>query len=246
MIECLLLAAAVLIGMRHRPAALRLARITGPAASSTGAAGNTASALTTDSGSAKGGFGSGLPSSAEFSTASPSMTGALGSAVGRARVVVKRIAGSRRSRVVDEGAQAATWDLLAACLSSGMAVPAAIRAVAADLPERAGQALRDTADLLALGGDPVDAWSVALDCPATAGLARGARRTARSGAALAAVARALAAEARERTGEAAEARAQRAAVLVSGPLALCFLPAFLCLGVVPIVLGLAGVLSNHI
>lgn len=152
----------------------------------------------------------------------------------------------RRSKQVDEGAQAATWDLLAACLSSGMAVPAAIRAVAADLPEPAGQALRDTADLLALGGDPVEAWSLALECPATAGLARGARRTARSGAALAGVARALAAEVRERTGEAAEARAQRAAVVISGPLALCFLPAFLCLGVVPIVLGLAGVLSNHV
>lgn len=127
-----------------------------------------------------------------------------------------------------------------------MAVPAAIRAVAADLPERAGRALRDTADLLALGGDPVDAWALALECPETAGLARGARRTARSGAALAGVARALAADARARTGEAAEARAQRASVLISGPLALCFLPAFLCLGVVPIVLGLAGVLSNHL
>lgn len=152
----------------------------------------------------------------------------------------------RRSKRVDEGAQAATWDLLAACLSSGMAVPAAIRAVAADLPDPAGQALRDTADLLALGGDPVEAWSLALECPATAGLARGARRTARSGAALAGVARALAADVRERTGEAAEARAQRAAVVISGPLALCFLPAFLCLGVVPIVLGLAGVLSNRV
>ncbi|MGH3861714.1 type II secretion system F family protein [Actinokineospora sp.] len=149
-------------------------------------------------------------------------------------------------RAADHGAHAATWDLLAGCLSSGMAVPAAIRAVAVDLPELTGQVLRDTADLLALGGDPVEAWSLALECPATAGLARGARRTARSGAALAGVARALAADARARTGEAAEARAQRAAVLISGPLALCFLPAFLCLGVVPIVLGLAGVLSNHL
>ncbi len=152
----------------------------------------------------------------------------------------------RRVRAADHGAHAATWDLLAGCLSSGMAVPAAIRAVAVDLPELTGQVLRDTADLLALGGDPVEAWSLALECPATAGLARGARRTARSGAALAGVARALAADARARSGEAAEARAQRAAVLISGPLALCFLPAFLCLGVVPIVLGLAGVLSNHL
>jgi hypothetical protein len=50
----------------------------------------------------------------------------------------------------------------------------------------------------------------------------------------------LAADLRARAADEAEARAQRAAVLVAGPLALCFLPAFLCLGVVPVVLGLAG------
>ncbi|MGQ0841579.1 type II secretion system F family protein [Actinokineospora sp.] len=143
----------------------------------------------------------------------------------------------------DDLALAATWDLLAACLRAGLPVPAAIRAVATDLPERPAIALRDTADLLALGGDPVQAWSGALDCPETAALARGARRTARSGAALAGVARSLAAAVRERAEDAAEARAQRAAVLISGPLGLCFLPAFVCLGVLPVVIGLAGQLS---
>ncbi len=148
-----------------------------------------------------------------------------------------------RPTATNELALAATWDLLAACLSAGMPVPAAIRAVAADLPLGAGSALRDTADLLALGGDPVQAWSVALDCPDTTALARGARRTARSGAALAGVARALAVTVRERAGDAAEARAQRAAVLITGPLGLCFLPAFLCLGIVPVVIGLASRLA---
>ena len=42
----------------------------------------------------------------------------------------------------------------------------------------------------------------------------------------------------------AEAKAQKAAVAVAAPLALCFLPAFLCLGVVPVVLGLAGQFLN--
>ena len=37
----------------------------------------------------------------------------------------------------------------------------------------------------------------------------------------------------------AEARAQRAAVLITAPLGLCFLPAFLVLGVAPVVIGLA-------
>jgi hypothetical protein len=38
----------------------------------------------------------------------------------------------------------------------------------------------------------------------------------------------------------AQARAQRAGVLVAGPLGLCFLPAFLVLGIAPVVIGLAG------
>jgi hypothetical protein len=41
-------------------------------------------------------------------------------------------------------------------------------------------------------------------------------------------------------GDAARAAAERAAVLIAGPLGLCYLPAFLCLGIVPVVAGLAG------
>jgi pilus assembly protein TadC len=33
---------------------------------------------------------------------------------------------------------------------------------------------------------------------------------------------------------------QRAGVRVLAPLGLCFLPAFVCLGVVPLVIGIAG------
>jgi hypothetical protein len=38
----------------------------------------------------------------------------------------------------------------------------------------------------------------------------------------------------------AQASAQRAGVLITGPLGLCFLPAFLVLGIAPVVAGLAG------
>ncbi|CRK61077.1 FIG054221: Possible conserved alanine rich membrane protein [Alloactinosynnema sp. L-07] len=151
-----------------------------------------------------------------------------------------------RAAPVDEATLAATWDLLAACLTAGMPVPTAIRAIAVDLPDQPGRALRDVAGLLAMGGDPVEAWAGALNCPQTAALARGARRTARSGAALAGVARDLAADVRARAADDAEARAQRVAVLATGPLALCFLPAFLCLGIVPVVLGMTDVLSNQL
>ena len=39
---------------------------------------------------------------------------------------------------------------------------------------------------------------------------------------------------------AAAAAAERARVLIAGPFGLCFLPAFVCLGIVPVVAGLAG------
>ncbi|HEX5400827.1 MAG TPA: type II secretion system F family protein [Pseudonocardiaceae bacterium] len=134
---------------------------------------------------------------------------------------------------------ASCWDLLAACLRGGLPVPVAVQAVAVDIPEAAANALRRTAELLALGADPVSAWAPALAEPSTAELARGARRSARSGAALASVAEGLATTVRAGADDLAEARAQRAAVAVTGPLGLCFLPAFLCIGVVPVVIGLA-------
>ena len=40
-------------------------------------------------------------------------------------------------------------------------------------------------------------------------------------------------------GDAAEATAERAGVLIAGPLALCFLPAFVVLGLLPTIAGLA-------
>ena len=138
---------------------------------------------------------------------------------------------------------AATWDLLAACLRAGLPVPAAVTAIADDLPADAGRALRATAELLAMGADPVDAWAPAMSCRHTAALARGARHTARSGTALAGVVAGLATTVRESAGDAAEARAQRAGVLIAAPLGVCFLPAFICLGIAPVVAGLADQLS---
>ena len=50
----------------------------------------------------------------------------------------------------------------------------------------------------------------------------------------------LAEQSRQDATHAAAAAAERASVLIAGPLGLCFLPAFVCLGVVPVVAGLAG------
>ncbi|MGH3521756.1 MAG: type II secretion system F family protein, partial [Mycobacterium sp.] len=74
----------------------------------------------------------------------------------------------------------------------------------------------------------------------TDALLRLARRSAASGAALADAGAELATPCRHVAAHSAGAAAERAGVLIAGPLGLCFLPAFVCLGVVPVVAGLAG------
>jgi hypothetical protein len=95
------------------------------------------------------------------------------------------------------------------------------------------------AGLLELGADPEQAWSAAARLPPLMAFARAAGRSAGTGAALARAARAEAGRLRAALADLAEARAQRAAVLVTAPLGLCFLPAFLVLGIAPVVIGLA-------
>lgn len=135
---------------------------------------------------------------------------------------------------------ASTWQLLAACLQAGVPVAQALVAVCDGLGEPAGPALRRTAQLLALGADPAHAWQPAMGCAATVRLAGAAQRSCRSGATLAESLIRLAAQERAAAREHAEARAQRAGVLIAAPLGLCFLPAFLATGVVPVLLGLAS------
>jgi hypothetical protein len=134
------------------------------------------------------------------------------------------------------------WDLLAACLRSGLPVPIAVRAVAQHMPSPAAAELSTIADRLALGADPHAAWEVPDSSPVHK-LARAARRSAHSGASLATVAQSVAAEVRAGALDLVAARGQRAGVLITGPLGLCFLPAFLALGVVPVVIGLASGLA---
>ncbi len=151
-----------------------------------------------------------------------------------------------RSGKVDPLGSASAFDLLAACLRSGLPMAAAARASAPTAPPVLCAALLRAADLLALGADAATAWERAsADAAGSAGaeevesLARMARRSARSGASLAAAVGELAAQRREAVEDAAVARAERAGVLIGGPLGLCFLPAFVCLGIVPVVIGLA-------
>ncbi len=163
--------------------------------------------------------------------------------------IATRAAERRAVPVTDPLATASTLEVLAACLRSGMAVSTAAAATAPSAPPQLSGILRRAADLLALGADPASAWSDPPPHPRRSGrcpdghceaLLRLARRSASSGAALAAGVTELAAQARDDAADEARAAAERASVLIAGPLGLCYLPAFLCLGIVPVVAGLAG------
>ncbi|MFF9068416.1 type II secretion system F family protein [Streptomyces sp. NPDC014891] len=130
-------------------------------------------------------------------------------------------------------------DLLAACASAGAGPGEAAEAVGRSLGGPLGERLTRTAAELRLGGEPAEVWRRFGALPGAAGLARCLERAGSSGAPAAeAVARHAAAlrSARART---AATRARRAQVLISGPVGLCFLPAFLAVGVAPVVIGLA-------
>lgn len=164
------------------------------------------------------------------------------------RRVTRRAKGVRRAvargPVGDSGrdpfAVASALDVMAVCLSAGMTVAAAAAATADFAPPSLALVLRRASDLLGLGARPETAWRISdgdEDCIA---LARLARRSAESGSALAQGIAELAEKQRRDATHAAAAAAERAGVLIAGPLGLCFLPAFVCLGIVPVVAGLAG------
>lgn len=174
---------------------------------------------------------------AVFSSAGPSTVRA------RATLPTRRPQAARpTTRRPDPLAIASSLDVLSVCLAAGMAVSTAAAATAPSAPPKLGQILGRAADLLALGADPAVAWSAppgVADAQIDA-LLRLARRSSASGAALADAVAGLAAQCRQDAVHTAAATAERAGVLIAGPLGLCFLPAFVCLGVVPVIAGLAG------
>jgi pilus assembly protein TadC len=142
----------------------------------------------------------------------------------------------------DPLAVASSLDVFAACLSAGMAVAGAARATAPFAPRPLADVLGRAADLLALGSDPTTAWSSlgATGDDHVDALCRLARRSASSGMALAQAVLELADQSRSDAADSATSAGERASVLIAGPLGVCYLPAFVCLGIVPVVAGLAG------
>ncbi len=128
--------------------------------------------------------------------------------------------------------------LLGACLRAGAAPSVAIRTVAGALPGAVAEEFAAAAARLDLGADPAEVWNdVASEGP-LAPLGRALGRAYRTGAPVTDAIDRLSDDLRDAVASRAAARARTVEVRTAAPLGVCFLPAFLLLGVVPMTVGL--------
>ena len=134
-------------------------------------------------------------------------------------------------------------DLLASCVAGGAPPTTAAGAVGVAVAGPVGARLAAVAAALDVGSPPGEAWALlagaATDDP-LGPAARALARAADGGAPVAQAVSRLAADARADAAARGEEAARRVGVLAVAPLGLCFLPAFVLLGVVPVVVGLAA------
>jgi pilus assembly protein TadC len=149
-----------------------------------------------------------------------------------------RAARLRRERIDRDRVLAA--DLLAACLAAGASLIDAATAVADALGGPVSHELRPVIGAIRLGAAPATAWLGLCREPGLAPLGRACARAVETGAPLAETIARLADDQRAERRLAGAEAARRAGVAATAPLGLCFLPAFLLLGVVPVLLGIAG------
>lgn len=157
-----------------------------------------------------------------------------------ARTPVDRLAATRRpEEPANEVEIAVVLDLLDAASAGGAGLPRVLEAVGAAVGGERGRALDRAARALLLGAEWTEAWPDA----AAAGLDRvtGALRPAwQDGVPVGRLLRAAAEDARrERTARATAAAARLGTRLVL-PLGVCHLPAFLLVGVVPVLASMAA------
>jgi Flp pilus assembly protein TadB len=158
-----------------------------------------------------------------------------------ARVLVRlepRAVRQRRARIVADLPVAI--DLLAACLQGGGTWHESVETVAAAIGGPLGEELARVAARIRLGVDPAEEWLGLAREPVMAPLGRAAARAAVGGVPIAATLARLARDQRRKARIAASDRARTAGVRSVAPLGLCFLPAFVLLGVVPAIAGMAS------
>jgi Flp pilus assembly protein TadB len=131
----------------------------------------------------------------------------------------------------------AALDLLAACLAAGRPPGEALAAVTDAVGGPVAAELSIVSARLALGADPVAVWDGLTAHPVLAPLGRTMVRALETGAPVAdGISRLVDDQRRNRRWD-AEQRARSVGVQAAAPLALCFLPAFIAVGIVPTIAG---------
>ncbi|MFT4215570.1 MAG: type II secretion system F family protein [Micropruina sp.] len=169
-----------------------------------------------------------------------------GPVAGRPSRLGLRVAARRRSSGAGARAELASalpviCAQLAVCLEAGLPLRGAVAALAEGLDGAPAAALRRLDAAVRLGVPEDTAWAELAEAhPALACLVRELRHASSSGVSLGPLLRRHAREAQEAVRGAAQSRARQAGVGIVLPLVACFLPAFLLVGVVPIVGGVLG------
>lgn len=136
-------------------------------------------------------------------------------------------------------------DLLAATLASGASMTSAVDAVRHAVGEPAAQTLARVDRALVLGTPMAQVWSTAHAEPAFARIAAAFERSSQSGAPVAELLIGVASDERRTKRRTVEVAARGAGVRSVMPLAACYLPAFMLMGVIPVVASMATSLFNN-
>lgn len=173
------------------------------------------------------------------------VSGPLGLVVGLVVAVVAWVAigrtdppGLRRRRGACARQLPLLVDLFGIALAAGAAPANALGAARAALPGPAADRLAEVQAQLALGVDPEPVWGALVADPALAPLGRAMARAQASGASVATIITRLSDDLARAGRAEVEGRARAVGVRAAIPLGVCLLPAFLLLGVVPVVASL--------
>jgi pilus assembly protein TadC len=149
---------------------------------------------------------------------------------------------SRRQRISRDRSLPLFVDLVAACLAAGVNTEASLMAAAQAVGDPLRSEIEYAVTSIRWGADPLAIWASVGQIGGLQELSQALVRSLDSGASLAELLPALARDARERQRTRVEARTRTAGVRLMAPLGLMFLPAFVLLGVVPVVVSWANLI----
>jgi len=141
----------------------------------------------------------------------------------------------RRHRTRLEATLPQVVDLMSTCLEAGASKTGALVEIADALGPPMAAELTSFVARLQLGADPVTVWAAMATHPQLGPLGRALRRAGDSGSSVSEALARLAVDQRSERRAAVEAKARTIEVSASLPLGLCLLPAFVLIGIVPMV-----------